>query len=250
MSQLWPELLRITLCPDQIVLERGKLIVSLKGVEPRYLAPEIIPVDPRHEPTLWAAPLAVLAIVLDGLPERRHEASVILSNHFVRYPMALTDVTDSDPVQDMPVIDPDLQAALSDLLQQHLCRLSSLEPRIVALGTHLLDELYGEPGWLVLVEEGLACLGLIQDWEFTRLRNLCMWPASSVELLSVLDHEARQAGLWKMPRTLLLWRRDESDEVILPLNSGWHIMHPGTKPPKSIPRIIARPARFEEGARA
>lgn len=249
MSQLWSELLRITLCPDQIVLERGKLIVSLKGVEPRYFVPEIIPVDPRHEPTLWAAPLAVLSIALDGLPERRYEACVILSNHFAHYPMAPTDVASGAHDQTQPVIDPGLQTALAVLLDQHQCRLASLEPRIIAIGTSQLDELHGESGWLVLVEEGLACLGLIQDWEFMWLRNLCMWPASSVALLAVLDREARHAGLRRLPRTLLLWQRDETDEVILPFNSDWNILRVGACPTAPIPLISAYSEKFMDRAR-
>lgn len=234
MSQLWPELLRITLCPDQIVLERGKLIISLKGVEHRYFAPEVIPVEPRHEPSLWAAPLAVLAIAIDGLPERRYDTSLILSNHFVHYPLVDTASTRDDEGQPSGIIEPQLEAALSDLLNRHDCRLTSIEPRMIAVATNHPDELQGEPGWLVLIEEGLACLGLIEDGEFTRLRNLYMWPASSVELLSVLDAEARRAGLERPPRILLLWARDEMDEVNLPANSGWHVSRLGknsTLPP-------------------
>ena len=238
MTNLWPELLRITLCPDKIVLERGKLIISLKGMEHRYFAPEIIPVDARHEPTLWASPLAVLAIALDGLPERRHDASVILSNHFAHYPL-VDAATVQDDAPSTGIIEPQLEAALDDLLARHGCRLTSIEPRIVAIATNHPDELQGEPGWLVLIEEGLACLGLIEDGEFTRLRNLYMWPASSVELLSVLDREARLAGLESPPRTLMLWTRDETDEVNLPINSGWNISRFGRKVAVSLARPIS-----------
>lgn len=240
MTHLWPELLRITLCPDQIVLERGKLIISLKGVEHRYFAPEVIPVEARHEPTLWTAPLAILAIALDGLPERRHDTSVILSNHFVHYPLVNAVTALDDMELAAGIVEPQLEAALTDLLAQHDCRLASIEPRMVAIATNHPDELQGEPGWLVLIEEGLACLGLIEDGEFTRLRNLYMWPASSVELLSVLDQEARLAGLQMPPRTLLLWTRDEMDEVNLPLNNGWHISRLGKKPAASLSRPISR----------
>lgn len=241
MSHLWPELLRITLCPDRIVLERGKLIISLKGVEHRYVAPEIIPVEPRHEPSLWAAPLAVLAIALDGLPERRHDTSIILSNHFVHYPLVDAGASHDHEVP-TGIIEPRLEAAINDLLDQHDCRLTSIDPRIVALATNHPDELQGEPGWLVVIEEGLACIGLIEDGEFTRLRNLYMWPASSVELLSVLDREAHLAGLESPPKTLFLWTRDEMDEVSLPANSDWHISRLGRKPESLLPRPLLRDA--------
>lgn len=240
MSQLWPELLRITLCPDQVVLERGKLIISLKGVEHRYSTPEVIPVEAKHEPTLWAAPLDVLAIALDGLPDRRHDANVILSNHFVHYPLVQADIAYGDG-QPAGVIEPELEQSLQRLLAQRECRLTSILPRILAIATNHPDELQGEPGWLVLIEEGLACLGLIEDGEFTRLRNLYMWPASSVELLSVLDREAVRAGLDRLPRTLLLWTRDEADEVSLPSNSGWHISRIGKKP---APTLLRRPVSY------
>lgn len=237
MSHLWPEILRITLCPDQVVLERGKLVISLAGMEPRYLEPEIIPVEPGHEPTLWAAPLAVLAIALDGLPEGAYDTRVILSNHFAHYPLVSASPSGrSDQV--VGAIDEELQSTLDDLLERHNCRLTSLLPRIVALGTSLLDELQGESGWLVLVEDGLACLGLIQDWEFVRLRNLYMWPASSVELLALLDQEATLAGFQESPRNLILWKRDKSDEVILPLNSGWQVIRLGDEATTVLPRRV------------
>lgn len=248
MSQLWPDLLRITLCPDQIVLERGKLIISLKGVEHRYSPPEIIPVEPHHEPSLWAAPLAVLKIALDGLPERRHDTSVILSNHFVHYPLLQSSAAE---MENLPTnaIDSELDTALHRLLAEHECRISSIQPRMVAIATNHPDELQGEPGWLVVIEEGLACLGLIEDGEFTRLRNLYMWPASSVELLNVLDREAALAGLDRLPRILLLWTRDQADEISLPLNSGWHISHFGKRPRVPMLRPISH-AIGPVGARA
>lgn len=246
MSQLWPELLRITLCPDQVILERGKRIISLKGVEERYFNPEIIPVEARHEPTLWAAPLDVLAIALDGLPDRRHDTHVILSNHFVHYPLINADLPGKDEAAG--IIDPQLEARLADLLIRHGCRVASLEPRVVALATSHPDELQGEPGWLVLIEEGLACLALIEDGEFTRLRHLYMWPASSVELLSVLDREAALAGLARPPRTLLLWTRDETDEVNLPADGSWHISRLGKKPAPTL-RHPAHPGTAMAGIR-
>lgn len=249
MSQLWPELLRITLCPDQVVLERGKLIISLKGVEKRYSAPEIIPVDPQHEPTLWTAPLAVLGIAIDGLPDRRYDASVVLSNHFVHYPLVQSDTTIAGG-QPKGVIEGELEAALHTELARHDCRLTSIEPRIVAVATNHPDELQGEPGWLVLIDEGLACLGLIEDGEFTRLRNLYMWPASSVELLGVLDREAEQAGLAHPPRTLLLWTRDETDEVNLPNNSGWQVLRLGKRQATPMLRPIFPRDALPFGARA
>lgn len=252
MSHFWPEILRITLCPDQVVLERGRLMLSLTGVEPHYREPEIIPVQPEYNPTLWAGPLAVLSIALDGLNEGPYDARVILSNHFAHYPLVSESLAGASQ-HATGTIDDDLRTALQDLLEEHDCRLTSLQPRIVALGTSLLDEFQGEPGWLVVIEDGLACLGLIQDWEFVRLRNLCLWPASSVELLTLLDHEAALAGFRIPPRTLILWKRDESDEVILPFNNtGWHIItlgedEPAAPPP---PRRTTWPPSIITSARA
>lgn len=226
MSHLWPELLRITLCPSQVILERGKLMISFKGVEPRYSEPEIIPVEARHEPTLWDAPLAVLRIALDGLPQHPYYANVILSNYFVRYPLVRA-CPSGEPETALEAVDSSLQAALAKLLERHDCRLTSLLPRIVALSSNVHEELQGEPGWLVLIEEGLACLGLILNGEIAHLRSLYMWPASSVELLALLDREAAMAGLRQPPRNLLLWIWDESDDVTLPRHSDWQVTRLG-----------------------
>jgi len=237
MSHFWPEILRITLSPDQVALEKGRLMLTLTGVEPNYREPEIIPVQPGYTPTLWSDPLAVLSIALDGLTEGPYDARVILSNHFSHYPLVLDSLSSGVDTSPSAVVDDELRTGLQELLEKHDCRLTSLQTRLVALGTSLLDEFEGEPCWLVLVEDGLACLGLIQDWEFIRLRNSYMWPVSSVDLLTLLDHEATLAGLQHPPRTLILWKRDESDEVTFPLNTGdWHITTLGKEEPCSLAR--------------
>ncbi|HZX30996.1 MAG TPA: hypothetical protein VFF03_06570 [Rhodocyclaceae bacterium] len=245
----WPELLRITLCPDQVILQCGKLVAGRSGVEARYFEPEIIPVEPRHEPTLWTAPLAVLGIALDGLPERPHDATVILSNHFVHYPLIQSGMPSERPCAP-GVIEEELQNNLLGLLLQHDCRLASLLPRIVAFGTDLLEEFHEEPGWLVLVEEGLASIGLVQEGEFTRFRNLYMWPASSVQLLSLLDQEASAAGLIVRPRNLMIWGRDESDEVVLPLKSGWQITRLREQQATAIPAPVFNGKVLLDGVQA
>lgn len=204
-------------------------------MEARYLEPELIPVEPKHEPTLWAAPLAVLGIALDGLPECSHDASVILSNHFVRYPLIQGQASSIEPESGVGDIEEPLHAALHGLLMQRNCHLTSLQPRLVAFGNALMEELQGEPGWIVLVEEGLASVGLVQDWEYTRFRNLYMWPTSMVQLLALLDQEASSAGLRIPPRNLILWGRDESDEVPLPFASGWQITRFGDRSAEVIP---------------
>lgn len=222
MSQLWPDLLKITLCPDRLIVEHGKLIISLKGIEPRYGRPGVFPVEARHEPSLWAAPLAMLETLLASLPPRRHDATVILSNYFSRYPL-IGEHADKAEDGAGAFIDPALTRALTDVLARHNCKLAAVLPRILSVGRQCIEELHGEAAWLVVVEQGLASLGLLRDGEFVRIRNLCVWPTASVPLLDVLDREAGAAGLVQRPRTLLLWQGERDDEIPLPRLADWHV---------------------------
>lgn len=228
MSHLWPELLRINLCPDKVVLERGKLAISIKGLEPRYYEPEVIPVEPVHEPTLWSTPLAILKIVLDGLPEGSYDACVVLSNHFVHYPVVGRDPLPTDSHDCL--IDKNLRDSLANLLERHGCRLGSLQPRIAGVHAKLQEDFPEEPAWLVVVEDGLACFGLMQDGELHHLHNVYMWPAASVEMLTLLDKESANMCLPQPPRNLLIWRQNKSDEILLPANNDWQITWLGLQP--------------------
>jgi len=221
MSHLWPELLRINLCPDKVAFERGKLAISLKGLEPKYYEPEVIPVEPVHEPTLWAAPLAMLTIVLDGLPEGSYDTTVVLSNHFVHYPVVGRDPLSAGN-QDC-IVDKTLRESLIELLKRHGCRLGSLQPRIADINAKIREDFPEEPAWLVTVEDGLACFGLMQDGELHHLHNVYMWPAASVEMLTLLDKESANMRLPQPPRHLLIWRQNKSDEIFLPANNDWQI---------------------------
>lgn len=236
MSHLWPELLRINLCPDKVVLERGKLMISFKGLEPRYYEPEVIPVEPVHEPTLWSAPLAILEIVLDGLPEGSYDASVVLSNHFVHYPVVGRDFGRSGSTDF--IIDKRLSDSLKDLLERHGCRLGSLQSRIADLGVTLQQDFPEEPAWLVTVEDGLACFGLLQDGELSHLHNVYMWPAASIEMLTLLDKESAAMNLPQPPKNLLIWCQNHSDEIILPANNDWQITWLRPQSPTGFPNQV------------
>lgn len=78
-SRWWPDRLRIALCPDRVIVTR------LAGLRARIVDKRIVQCVAAPDAQSWAAPLAVLPDVLRESGAGIRSATVILSNHVVRY---------------------------------------------------------------------------------------------------------------------------------------------------------------------
>jgi hypothetical protein len=64
-----------------------------------------------------------------------------------------------------------------------------------------------QPAWLILVEPGMLCLGLLDQGNLVRLRSLRIDAHWSADLPVLLEREACLAAVDEMPGDAFLWMR-------------------------------------------
>jgi hypothetical protein len=238
---LWfPDKLRIEIAPDQVVLEHQVVELTLKGIRQRPMERHILTTDSEAGHFDGESALRALAPVLGTWTVRTCEVTVILASNFVRYalvpqcgmlseeqeqsvvehcfyeiygvPAALWELRVSEapgmPFQVATGIDKQLLDELRRLLSGNQLHLHSIQPRLMAVCNEHQAALSSDPAWLLLVEHGNLCLGLISGGGLTRLRSMRIGDHWPLELPFLLEREACLAELDQAPQDVLLWHRD------------------------------------------
>jgi len=240
VSRLFPDELRISLASDQLAIERRNIGLTLAGLKARPVARQVLTIGKPAGRGGCEAVLQALTTALEGIDDRRCRASVILGNSFVRYVLVprsdllspedeaslvrhcfqevYGEIADQwelrvSPASGLPVqvasgVDRTLLDGLRGVVAAAGVRLQSVQPRLMAVCNEYRMALTAEPAWLVLVEPGNACLGLVAGGGLTRLRSLRIDSAWASDLPVLLEREACLAELDEMPADVLLWHRD------------------------------------------
>ena len=259
MSVLSRNELRITLCPDHAALLAIEHRLTGRGMRHELLGQEIIPAvvsageaqSParrQYDPVLQA-----LDAFLPAYTGRKFAATVILSNHFLRYVLVpwsdslseeaeqlayarhcFTEVYgdtaghweirlspgEEDDPQLASAVDQRLLTSLRLILTRHDISLVSIQPHLMAAWNSAYPMFRRRSAWLALVEPGKLCLGLIRRGSWQKLRSLRItagWPAA---LPQMLEREACLLGLQEAPREALLIA-PESGALQFPPDTGW-----------------------------
>lgn len=253
MSRLFPDDFRIDLGPDRVLLQHAGKASSPWGKRRR--AVESVRVTPAASGDLpWRQSLEALDGLLGQHREWRGRATVVLSNHFVRYAFvrggelaadeeeerALAhhcfheiygDVADQWELRISPdraglpqvasAVDRGLLAALRASFGPGGIRLDSVQPLLMAVVNGYRSRLAGRTAWLALTEPGLVCLVFLQRGRVVRQRNLRLgarWPA---DLETLLDREAFLADADADSREVLLWSAAGLDVAPPVLSARW-----------------------------
>lgn len=216
MLPLWRDRVRIALCRDRLVM------VHLRGGRGNHIvSKQVIPYSGTESG--WQPVLGILQNTLQDKDWKKAEATVILSNHFVRFlVLPWNDVTLTDAEQlavaqhrfdevygadsanwevrlsEGPVGTPSMASAVPQGLLNELkaifkastLRLKSVQPYLMSAFNASRRELGSEQGWFVLAERDSFCIGLVQggQWSSIRLRHVVAdW---FEEALLVLEREA------------------------------------------------------------
>lgn len=240
MSLLSPDELRVAVAPDQVVVERRRLELTLRGVQTRLLERQILRVFTAVGRNRHDAALQVMASALATIDDRVHcRVSVVLANSFVRYLLvpqsshldpeveaavvrhcfheAHGDAADgwevrASPAPGMPVqvasgVDRELIEELRHAATTLGIRLESIQPRLMTVCNEHRKDLARDPAWLVLVEPGNLCLGLLDKGGLVRLRSQRIDARWVSDLPALLEREACLAELETMPGDAYLWLR-------------------------------------------
>ncbi|MBI4998631.1 MAG: hypothetical protein HZC22_17385 [Rhodocyclales bacterium] len=253
MSRLFPDELCISLAPDQVVVERRAVGVSLQGFRTRPLERRILRAFGTAGRDRYSGALQVMAATLADIDDRRHcRARVVLANSLVRYLLVpqsnrlspedeaavvrhcfqevYGNAADqwelrASPAPDVPVrIASGIERALLDDLRGIVAtagiRLDSIQPRLMTVCNEHRRTLACQKAWLILVEPGNLCLGLVDQGSLVRVRGLRIDARWASELPALLEREACLAELDELPGDAFLWLRigtTPNEPLALPL---------------------------------
>ena len=231
MSRWFPDDIQVALAPDKVVIDYG---AGAKRVR------QVLVTGSEAGSRAWGKALHVLAGALEVLRDRHGDVSVILSNSFVRYALVPQSnrlsteqenavlrhcfheiygaaaehwalrLSAASGMSSQPAsgVDQTLIDGLRTLFPDGRLRLRSIQPRLMAVCNQHRSALGGGLFWLLLVEPGNLCLGLISGGGLIRLRSLRSGDSWATELPWLLEREACLAELDDAPGDLLLWHRD------------------------------------------
>ncbi len=201
MSPSWSESLRIGLCPDRLIVARYG-----RGLRPRLIEKAAVPFDTGTAEEPWRAAVTALQKSLEAHAPRAADATIVLSNHFVRYALLGANEHLSNREEwleyachqfektygmrardwDIQVaeagaahprlasaIDKALMAAAAAAFGNGRVRLRSVQPYLMIAFNRALPSMAQASFWFVAQEPGRLLLGLIRDglWRSVRARQ-------------------------------------------------------------------------------
>jgi hypothetical protein len=231
VSRLWPDRLRVSLAPGAVALVR-----VTRGLHPRVTDKQNLEFEPGSGPEPWAGATAALAAALAPLRGQRLDATVVLSNHFVRYAIVRPDVALAGAEEELGLARfqfariygerargwdvrlsagrrgaPRLASAVdAGLLPAiHACfprgagpRLVSVQPYLMAAFNRWRDAIAQTDGWLLLVEPQRACLALIASQRWAAVQTLRGAYATPEDWAALLDREQLRTDVETTARTV------------------------------------------------
>ena len=233
MSRLWPDRLLVSLEPAAVALAR-----VTGGLKPRLVSKRVIECDPAFGAELWQGAVAALASALQALSGERLRATVVLSNHFVRYILVPFDAGARSPREQLalarfhfakvygerangwdirvgaggrgePRLASALDAGLMDALRarfprQGKARLVSVQPYLMS-AFNLWGRGLARDAWLLLVEPNRACCARVTargSWQAVQSTR-GEFPAAD-DWAQLLEREGLRSGASPAASTVLV----------------------------------------------
>lgn len=201
MSPSLSESLRIGLLPDRVIFARYS-----RGLRPRLLEKGALSIDAGIAEEAWRTAVVALPKLLEAHAPRAADATVVLSNHFVRYALLAAndrlsgreewleyashhfektyglrardwDIQISESRTTHPrlasAIDKALVAAAAAAFEKSRVRLLSIQPYLMIAFNRALPSMPQSSFWFVAQEPGRLLLGLVRDglWQSVRARQ-------------------------------------------------------------------------------
>ena len=228
MLPLWSDQLQIVLTPERVTITRLNSSVLGGSFKPREVLSNTMPCAAlEHGEHAWQPALRALQALLKQKNISNSSASVLLSNHFVRYQLisAQPDLSGLDEEQAFVrfsfaevygdevkrwqlrwgsglQLSPQVASAIDNALIEQIettlnnaaIKLNSLQPYLMAAFNYVRKWVDTSPHWFVLVEPGSACAGFMHggDWQLLHTSRLGADWAS--DLPRVLGREFQMVG--------------------------------------------------------
>ncbi|BBI99698.1 hypothetical protein FGKAn22_13910 [Ferrigenium kumadai] len=252
------------LTPDQVLLARIGRSVTWRGVKRLVLEKKSIPCanyagsqanggDVQGMATQWGAAIQTLEATLAKQAGRKAFATVILSNHFMRYVLLPWSDVPGDEIEElayarhafrqaygdaaetwdlrlspgkigMPqlasAVDPRLPEALRALFGRNEIALESIQPHLMAAYNTCQNILDGRSAWFVLVEPGSLCLALLREGHWESVRTMRLDGDGRAVLPLILERESFLAESATAIDEVFLWA-PWLGNVLMPKSKRW-----------------------------
>jgi hypothetical protein len=227
--------------------------LGLRGLRRIQHAPLFLSCSHASGPQPWRAALLELESALPDFADGRTAATVILSNHFLRYALVpwhaeLADAEEefaftrhcfakvygndalawelrlSHEAPEMPRLASAVDAALLEALRGTFAGvaipLRSIQPHLMAAFNGLRRRLRQPTAWFALLEPGNLCLALLHRGNWMQVRSVRVGNAWREELPLILEREALLADDPDVPHEVYVCGSDV-DDAALPEADSW-----------------------------
>lgn len=256
MSPLLRDELRVVLSPGQLVLVRMAREFTRRGLVRRVLSKELIPCDSAVSlEAPWDGAVRALEAALAGQEKRKAFATLILSNHFMRYALVPWSEALSNDAEQMsyaqhcfrqtygsaaanwelrlspaPAGMPQLASAVDERLLQALRQLfaragvtlRSVQPHLMAAFNNCRSRLQDRSAWLLLFEPGCLCLALLQQGRWASVRSMRIGADWREQLPQLLERESCMGASDSVPEAVFVWAPSLEDAAF-PDSGRWRI---------------------------
>lgn len=249
---------RIVLRPDRVVLARMKRELSRHGLKLHVQAIHELPCVPATGDDLpWSGALRVLESALPEFSGSKSYATVVLSNHFIRYALipwsdALNDAKEEMAyarhsfsemygqdsgawelrvstgrgctAQMASAVDARLLGSLRESLGRFAVNLKSIQPHLMLACNACHASLRDRSAWLAVLEHGNLCLALLQKGRWSWVRSMRIGSNWHEELPLLLEREAFNANIETGINDVLLWAPEHGEIPQVP-GGRWKIQN-------------------------
>lgn len=261
MSRWLHRELRVVVHPEQVALLQMRRTLSWRGLRSTIHDAYSVPCDSASGAHPWRAALLELETALPGYADGKTAATVILSNHFLRYALVPWRAELADAEEELAftrhcftkvygkttqqwelrlsqeahasprlasAVDAELLDALKGVFDGAGIVLQSIQPHLMAAFNGFRGRLRKRSAWFALLEPGNLCLALLHRGCWLRVRSLRIGSDWRAELPLILEREAYLADNLAMPHEVYLWDA-ESGGSALPEIEAWkfHALSPG-----------------------
>ena len=256
MSPLFRDELRVVLGPDEVALARTGWRLTGRGLRRRVLMKTVVyctAIGSGEAP--WDGAIKSLEAELPDVAGSKALATVIVSNHFMRYVMVPWSETLSDEAEEMAfarhcfmqiygaasepwelrlsperagghqlasAVDGRLLITLRTLFERVGVVLRSVQPHLMAAYNNCRASLRGHNGWFVLFEPGCLCMALLQKGHWVSVRTMRIGSDWREALPLILEREACLAESDTASETVFLWAPG-LENAALPASGRWQV---------------------------
>lgn len=261
MSPLLRRKMCINFAPDRVSLSPVRGGLPRRDLSPTLNDSHGTACDTAAGESSWHAPLQALQSLLPDLRDSRAEATVILSNQFMRYTLVPWSENLANADEELAysrhcftrvygqvadnwvlrldhglagtprlasAVDADLIEGLRGAFDTAGIPLKSIQPYLMAAFNACRRDMPQSSAWFAVLEPGNLSLGLLDHGRWLQVRSMRIGDVWHAELPLILEREAYLAGKPAVSREVYVWGAG-AGEAAFPESGSWQFHALGHK---------------------